>query len=239
MNSDRGVLGRVAVALDTADFDEFAGWCDLFGPRVGVLKVGLEAFVRWGGKAVTRASAGGADVFLDLKLHDIPATVGGAVDAAADLGVRWLTVHASGGRTMMSAASAAAGERMGILAVTVLTSLNEEATRELDWSGPIADRVSGWAELAAACGCAGVITSPQEVARLRAERSAGFRLVTPGIRPAGAERGDQSRIATPGEALTAGADLLVIGRPLTRAGDRQRALEALEKELVRGPQTTR
>lgn len=140
---------------------------------------------------------------------------------------------------MMSAASAAAGERMGILAVTVLTSLNEEATRELDWSGPIADRVSGWAELAAACGCAGVITSPQEVARLRAERSAGFRLVTPGIRPAGAERGDQSRIATPGEALTAGADLLVIGRPLTRAGDRQRALEALEKELVRGPQTTR
>lgn len=225
-------LSRVAVALDTSKFDEFASWCRLFGPRVGVLKVGLEAFVRWGAEAVDCARSGGDSVFLDLKLHDIPATVHGAVDSAADLGVNWLTVHASGGREMLAAASDAAGERLGILAVTVLTSLDEAATQEVDWPGSIGDRASRWAELAEECGCAGVIASPHEVARLRAERSGDFLLVTPGIRPAGTDRGDQSRVATPGEALTAGADLLVIGRPLTRAADPERALEVLERELV-------
>ncbi len=124
-------LEAVAVALDTAEREEFSRWCRFFGPRVGVLKVGLEAFVRWGPPAVEEARAAGHAVFLDLKLHDIPNTVAGAVAAARALGVRYLTVHASGGDAMLRAASRAAGDDLTVLAVTVLTSLEEGALREL------------------------------------------------------------------------------------------------------------
>lgn len=230
-------LERVVVALDTEDLGQFEQWCALFGPRVGMLKVGLQAFVRWGGEAVEHATAY-SRVFLDLKLHDIPATVAGAVDSAAGLGASWLTVHAAGGPAMLEAAVDAAAGRVQILAVTVLTSLDETAAELLDWPGSLADRVSRWAALAAEQGCAGVVASPHETARLRSELAHDFLLVVPGIRPAGSDAGDQRRVATPARALEDGADAVVIGRPLTRAADPERALEALARELAgaAGPQ---
>ncbi len=225
-------LSKVAVALDTSDFDEFTEWCAFFGSRVGVLKVGLEAFVRWGAVAVECAQETDAEVFLDLKLHDIPATVAGAVGSAAELGVSWLTVHASGGPTMLSAAAQSAAGRVKVIAVTVLTSLAESDMEQLGWPGEIPERVTSWAKMAETEGCSGVVTSPKELADLRVAVADNFRLVTPGIRPSGAQRQDQSRVATPRDALRAGSDLLVMGRPLTRAPDREQALEVLAEELA-------
>ena len=233
--TDRGPLGQVVVALDTADLAQFSRWCELFGPRVGVLKVGLQAFVEWGSTAVERAAEHGAEVFLDLKLHDIPATVSGAAAAASDLGVSWLTVHASGGPRMLTSAVEAVGGRTRVLAVTVLTSIDDAEAQALGWPGPIADRVASWAAVAEECGCAGVVASPQEASRLRRERGADFALVTPGVRPSGVEQADQSRVATPAEAIAAGADLIVIGRPLTRAEDPEAALAQLAGELTPEP----
>jgi orotidine-5'-phosphate decarboxylase len=228
----RSPLERVAVALDTDDWDRFAAWCRLFGPRVGLLKVGLEAFVRWGARAVDAAQANGRGVFLDLKLHDIPNTVAGAAAAAAHLGARLLTVHAAGGAPMLQAAVEAAGPRTGILAVTLLTHLGEEELAALDLPGGAATRVQRWALLAAGAGCGGVVCSPQETAALRARVPRPFLLVTPGVRPAGSAAGDQRRVATPAAALRDGADWLVIGSPLTAAADPGAALAALEVELA-------
>ena len=226
-------LAPVAVALDTDDWATFEAWCDLFGPRVGVLKVGLEAFVRWGQTAVGRArrALGDGRLFLDLKLHDIPNTVAGAVRSAVDLGADLITVHAGGGPAMLRAAAEAAGGRATILAVTVLTHLDAEELARLDLPGDAGSRALGWARLAREAGCGGVVCSPHEVAALRAALAPPFLLVTPGVRPAGAELGDQKRVATPAAALAAGADLLVIGRPLTKAADPEAALVALAVEL--------
>lgn len=224
-------LDRIAVALDTSNRAEFSRWCRIFGPRVGLLKVGLEAFVRWGPPAVEEACAAGAGVFLDLKLHDIPATVAGAVRAAGDLGVSYLTVHAGGGDAMLrAAAAAAAGPK--ILAVTLLTHLDARELALLELAGSSADRVAAWASLAAAAGCAGIVCSPLEARRLRAENPPPFELVTPGIRSAAAPADDQKRTATAVDALSAGADILVVGRPLTRAADPAAALAALEREIA-------
>ena len=160
-------LGHVAVALDTGDREQFDAWCKLFGPRVGVLKVGLEAFVRWGPDAVETARRHADRLFLDLKLHDIPNTVAGAVRSAQSLGADYLTVHVSGGRPMLEAAVDAADGQVGLLGVTVLTHLDAAALRELDLgSGDV--RVAIWASLAAEAGCAGVVCSPREVIDLRA-----------------------------------------------------------------------
>jgi orotidine-5'-phosphate decarboxylase len=227
-------LDRIAVALDTAERDEFARWCALFGPRVGVLKVGLEAFVRWGPAAVAQARGAARRLFLDLKLHDIPNTVAGAVRAARALGVDYLTVHAGGGEAMLRAAVAAAGDRLSILAVTVLTSLDDEALRGLGMPGGARDRAAAWTALARDCGCAGVVCSPGEAATLRRVAPAPFVLVTPGIRAAGDAADDQRRTASAAEALAAGADLLVLGRPLTRAADPLAALAALATDLAAG-----
>jgi orotidine-5'-phosphate decarboxylase len=222
----------VAVALDTADWRTFEHWCGVFGPRVGTLKVGLEAYVRWGPRAASVAVDTGAEVFLDLKLHDIPNTVAGAVTAARSLGVRYLTVHAAGGRPALEAAVEASAGEIDLLAVTVLTHLDEAVLEELDIGGPAGRRVEGWAELASSAGCAGAVCSPLEVGALRRRIPAPFLLVTPGIRPAGGSTtDDQRRVATPARALADGSDLLVIGRPLTRAADPEAALEALEQEL--------
>ena len=226
-------LDPVAVALDTADRATFERWAELFGPRVGVLKVGLEAFVRFGPPAVEAARRAGGRIFLDLKLHDIPNTVAGAVRAARELGADYLTVHAGGGPAMLEAAARAAEERLAILAVTVLTHLDERELARVGLPGSAAERALAWARLAREAGCAGVVCSPQELAALRPELPRPFRLVTPGIRPAGAEAGDQKRTATPAAALGAGADLLVIGRPLTGAPDPLAALDALAAELAR------
>jgi orotidine-5'-phosphate decarboxylase len=221
-------IQHVAVALDTSDWSEFSDWVDRFGPRVGVLKVGLEAFVRWGPRAVERAGESGADVFLDLKLHDIPNTVAGAANSAAGLGVRYLTVHASGGLAMLRAAVEAVAGRAGILAVTLLTHLDRVELDRLSLPGAASQRVLEWARLAATTGCAGTVCSPLEVAGLRAELQRPFTLVTPGIRlqDASAED-DQRRVATPESALAGGSDLLVVGRPVTRADDPESVLDRL------------
>jgi len=221
-------LDHLAVALDTSDWSEFETWCDRFGPRAGVLKVGLEAYVRWGPPAVERALESGARIFLDLKLHDIPTTVAGAVRSVADLGVSYLTIHASGGPRMLAAAVEAADEQLGLLAVTLLTHLDEQDLEVLDIPGAAPERVVRWARLAAGAGCAGTVCSPLEVGSLRARVPAAFELVTPGIRLAeGGSADDQRRVATPDAALAAGATLLVVGRPLTRSEDPEAVLAAL------------
>ena len=219
-------LERLAVALDTADWERFDAWCALFGPRVGYLKVGLEAYVRFGPRAVERARESGARVFLDLKLHDIPNTVAGAVGAARELGVSLLTLHAGGGRAMLAAAVEAARGELGLLAVTVLTHLDPEALAELALPGAIGDRALAWARLAQTAGCRGIVCSAQELGVLRPALPPPFLLVTPGIRPPAAAAGDQRRVATPETALAAGSDLLVVGRPLTAAPDPEAALAA-------------
>jgi orotidine-5'-phosphate decarboxylase len=230
--SSQPPLREIVVALDTSDWQEFQGWCRAFGPRVGVLKVGLEAFVRWGPPAVEEAAAHGADVFLDLKLHDIPNTVAGATEAVRRLGVRFLTVHAAGGAAMLAAAAAAAGGEVAILAVTLLTHLVDGDLAALDLPGDADERARRWAELARTAGCAGVVCSPQELPALRPQLPRPFLLVTPGVRSAGAALDDQRRTATPAAAIAAGADYLVIGRPLTRASHPATALAALAEELA-------
>ncbi len=225
MNDEMRVgLSKVAVALDTADWEDFRELCAVFGPRVGVLKVGLEAYTRWGPEAVSVARDHGAAVFLDLKLHDIPNTVAGAVRAVADLGVDYLTLHAAGGPPMLEAAVEAAAGRVRLLAVTLLTHLDRAMLVELDLPGEGRDRARSWARMAAAGGCDGAVCSAHEAAALRAVLPAPFVLVTPGIRLVAVTGDDQARVAGPAEALAAGADLLVVGRPLTRAPDRTAAL---------------
>ncbi|MDE2689246.1 MAG: orotidine-5'-phosphate decarboxylase [Acidobacteriota bacterium] len=221
-------LERIAVALDTDDRDTYSDWCCLFGPRVGVLKVGPRVVLRWGRDAVREAAATGADVFLDMKFHDIPSTVAGAVGAAKELGVTYLTVHAGGGRRMLEAAAEEAGDEVRVLGITVLTHLDADDLHDLDLPGEAGDRVLSWARSAQAAGCAGVVCSPLELATLRARLGPELLLVSPGIRfDSAAVADDQRRVASPSAALRAGADLLVIGRPLTQAPDPEAALAAL------------
>ncbi len=220
-------LERVAVALDTDDRDTFSRWCSLFGPRVGVLKVGPRVVLRWGRSAVEEAAGTGAEVFLDFKFHDIPSAVAGAVGAARELGVSYLTVHAGGGRRMLEAAVEAGGDEVRVLGITVLTHLAPEDLEEMDLPGLAADRVLAWASAAQQAGCAGVVCSPLELASLRRRLGPELLLVSPGIRFSDSAGDDQRRVATPSAALRSGADLMVIGRPLTRAADPEAALAAL------------
>ena len=224
----------LAVALDTSDWETFSAWCELFGPRVGLLKVGLEAYLRWGPPCVELARRHGHGVFLDAKLHDIPNTVEGAAAAARDLGVDYLTVHVGGGPKMLEAARAGAGKGVRLLGVTLLTHLGQDDLAALDLPGAARDRVGNWAALAAANGCSGAVCSPREVALLRKRMGPGFVLVTPGVRPEGSVGGDdQRRTATPAQALADGSDVLVIGRPLTQAADPEAALEQVLAEIGR------
>jgi len=230
-------IDGLAVALDTSDWTDFVALCAEFGPAVGVLKVGLEAYSRWGAKAVIEAKRHGAQVFLDLKLHDIPNTVAGAVRAVCELEVDYLTLHASGGPAMLSAASAAAergGGQTKLLAVTLLTHLDAATLELLDLPGDGSARARRWARMARAAGCHGAVCSPHEVAALRRHEPPPFLLVTPGVRLGETVAGDdQARTAGPVEALAAGSDLLVVGRPLTRAPDRRAALAAWSAEITR------
>lgn len=227
-------IPHLAVALDTADWEEFRSWCERFGPRAAVLKVGLEAYVRWGPRAAEAARETGAEVFLDLKLHDIPNTVAGAAGAAADLGVSYLTVHAGGGTAMLEAAVRATAGRTSVLAVTLLTHLDGDELSRLDVGGEPEERVLTWARLARTAGCAGVVCSPLEVGRLRQRFDRPFALVTPGIRFESTAAGDdQRRVAAPESALADGADLLVVGRPLTRAAEPEAVLSRLAEAATR------
>jgi orotidine-5'-phosphate decarboxylase len=214
----------LAVALDTADLSLATQWAAAVAPYASTVKVGLELFCAEGPGAVekVRAAAGDIDVFLDLKLHDIPATVSGAARAVAPLAPRYLTVHASGGPAMVEAAAVALPETL-IAAVTILTSLSADDLDRLGIAGPPAEAVSRLARLAVDAGARALVCSPHEVALVRAAVGAGVVLITPGVRPAGSDHQDQARVATPQQALTDGADLIVVGRPITGAADPARA----------------
>ena len=225
---------RIIVALDFASVEEAQTLVTRLDPARCKLKVGKELFVAAGPALVANLVDQGYDVFLDLKFHDIPHTVAAACRAAAKLGVWMLNVHALGGRAMLSAAREAleiTPSRPRLIAVTVLTSLQDADLAQVGISGGVQQAVSRLSQLTQDCGLDGVVCSAHEVAALRRERGKDFLLVTPGIRPAQAERGDQARIATPREALQNGASYLVIGRPITQAPDPLAALEAILQEI--------
>jgi orotidine-5'-phosphate decarboxylase len=211
-------MNPVFVALDTVDRGRARTLADAVRPHVGGLKLGLEFFCANGPDAV-REVAGATPLFLDLKLHDIPNTVAGAVRAVMPLAPAFLTLHAGGGPAMLRAAVEAAAGAVKLLGVTVLTSLDGADLDRVGQRGPVLDQARRLAGLAREAGLAGIVCSPHEIAALRAELGSGFLLVVPGIRPAGAGAGDQKRVMTPREALAAGADHLVIGRPITAAAD--------------------
>ncbi len=231
---------RIALALDLHDRGEILRAARLLLPEVGLFKLGLEAFTAHGPGLVREVVALGAPVFLDLKLHDIPATVGAAAAAAARTGAALLNVHASGGREMMRAAgerareaAAAAGlPALRIIAVTILTSLDSPSLTAVGFSGTPREASLMLALLARDSGLDGVVCSPEEIGTIRSACGPAFLLVVPGIRPAGSEPGDQKRIATPAAAARAGADILVIGRPILKASDPVAAARAIASEIA-------
>jgi orotidine-5'-phosphate decarboxylase len=223
----------IAVALDAPDLETAARWAGLVTPHVSTVKVGLELYLRYGpGIVASIRGASGVQVFLDLKLHDIPATVEGAARAVARLRPDLLTVHAAGGPEVIRAAVAGAPDTT-IAAVTVLTSLNDNDLERIGMVGPLTDCVRRLAAFAVAAGARGLVCSPQEAAAVRAEVGPDVILITPGVRPAGSQAHDQARTATPEQALQAGADLLVIGRPITAAPDPGAAAAAIAAPLRR------
>jgi orotidine-5'-phosphate decarboxylase len=226
-------LAPVAVALDAPNIDVAAHWATLVTPYVSTVKIGLELYLRYGPTVVATVRGGsGVHVFLDLKLHDIPNTVAGAARAVSKLRPEILTVHAAGGADMIKAAVECAPDTI-VAGVTLLTSIGDKDLVELGIDGSVSDAVRRMAELAVAAGARGLVCSPQEVAAVRAEVGQDILLITPGIRPAGVTSDDQARVATPEEALKAGADLLVIGRPITKSPDPGAAAAAIAGSLRR------
>jgi orotidine-5'-phosphate decarboxylase len=226
---------RLIVALDVPEPEAALALAEALAPVVGYFKVGLELFGAAGPDLVRALVARRARVFLDLKLHDIPATVGRSVAVLGRLGVSLLTVHAAGGPEMLRqavAAAAAADSSPGVLAVTALTSLDAADLRAVGIELSPAELVVRRARLAADCGVAGVVSSVQEAAAVRAVVAPGFHVVTPGIRPAGAAVGDQKRVGTPAAAIAAGASHLVVGRPIRDAPDPVAAARALVDEVA-------
>ncbi|MDQ3916476.1 MAG: orotidine-5'-phosphate decarboxylase [Actinomycetota bacterium] len=228
------VANPICVALDFDDPERVRAVAAATSAHVGVFKIGLVAYAS-GGPAIVRDLASQHPVFLDLKFHDIPAQVGGAVRAAAATGALYTTVHASGGPAMIATAVEAAGHSLTVLAVTVLTSLDDHALDAIGVRGPARDAVLRLAGLALAAGADGLVCSPREVAALREEFGARFDggplLVVPGIRGAGEPQDDQKRTTSGAEALAAGADLIVVGRPITAAPDPAAAAAALLAEV--------
>jgi orotidine-5'-phosphate decarboxylase len=222
---------RLIVALDVSSAQIAQSLASSIGDAAGVYKVGLQLFTAEGPNLVRELVSSGRKVFLDLKLHDIPNTVGRAVKSAADLGASMLTVHASGGSDVLRAAVEAAGPRLAILGVTVLTSFDDTDLTEIGVSDPVPGQVLHLAELARRAGCAGVVTSPRETAQVRRSLGEGFAIVNPGIRPAGASKDDQERTATPAEAIQAGATYIVVGRPITQAKDPARSAQEIVLEM--------
>ncbi len=222
----------IIAALDVPTANEALTLAKAIAPAVGAFKIGKELFVAEGPDIVRRVRDTGAAVFLDLKFHDIPNTVAKAVASAAQQDVQMLTVHASGGAAMLRAAQEAAGpDGPLVLGVTVLTSMDEQDLTELGIQKTPAEQVLHLAKLATAAGLCGLVCSPQEIAPLREVLPAEVQLVTPGIRPAGSASGDQKRVMTPADAITAGADWLVIGRPIYAAENPRAAAEAIWESL--------
>lgn len=227
----------IAVALDAPDLNTAAQWAAQVTPHVSTLKIGLELYLRFGPDAVASVRGPrGVDVFLDLKLHDIPATVGGAAKSVAKVRPDLLTVHALAGAAAIDAAVQALPDTT-IVGVTVLTSLDDADLDVLGMTGTVRDEVLRLAVLSVNAGARGLVCSPREVAAVRAEVGPDITLITPGIRPAGQASHDQARVATPQEALRAGADLLVVGRPITGADDPGAAAAALAAGLRRSAQS--
>jgi len=210
---------RLIVALDVSSAQAARELVSTIGAAAGIYKVGLQLFTAEGPGLVRELVNSGLKIFLDLKLHDIPHTVSRAVKAAADLGVTMLTVHSSAGSAVLRAAVEAAGGKLAILAVTVLTSFSDEDLDETGVSDPVASQVLRLAALARGAGCWGIVTSPRETASIRTFMGEGFAIVNPGVRPAGAGKDDQERTATPAEAIRAGATYIVVGRPITQSTD--------------------
>jgi orotidine-5'-phosphate decarboxylase len=226
---------RLAVALDFTDEHQAMKLVDNLGDSCQWFKVGMELYYATGNGIVRQLRDRGFNVFLDLKLHDIPNTVAGAVRSAAQAGASLLTIHASGGAAMMSAAAEAASAPGSprLLAVTVLTSMDANELAGVGITASAADQVLRLARLARASGIDGMVCSAEEVAMLRKETGPETLLVIPGIRPAGTAVGDQKRVATPGQAIADGASMLVVGRPITRAADPMAAARAILEEIDR------
>ncbi len=225
---------RLIVALDVSSAQEARAIVAAIGSSVGIFKVGKQLFTAEGPGLIRDLVASGRKVFLDLKFHDIPNTVAGAVSEAAKLNVSMLTVHASGGTKMLKVAAEAASQSASnplVLAVTVLTSLNEADLQEQGITDGVQAHVLRLAGLALQARCGGIVASAQEAAHLRQTLGTGFAIVTPGVRPAGADVGDQARVVTPKAALEAGASHIVVGRPITAASDPGKAAAAILSEL--------
>ncbi|MET0065887.1 MAG: orotidine-5'-phosphate decarboxylase [Candidatus Thiodiazotropha sp.] len=226
---------RVIVALDFPQQQQALALVDRLDPSLCRLKVGKEMFTRLGPGFVENLRSRGYDIFLDLKFHDIPNTVAAACDAAADLGVWMMNLHASGGRKMMATARERLerhSQRPYLVAVTILTSLSREEMSEVGFGGEVADQVLRLATLTRDAGLDGVVCSPQEAQTLRQSLGESFLLVTPGVRPKSAAANDQQRIMTPGDAITAGSSYLVVGRPITAAADPIQALQQINAEVA-------
>lgn len=231
---------RIFCAIDTGDLNDALQLASKLNGAVGGLKLGLEFFTALGAEGVQKVVDIGAPIFLDLKLHDIPNTVAGAIHSASAMKPTMITVHASGGAAMMRAAAAASmragvdGSRPLLIAVTMLTSFDDEDARMIGYSSSVKDQVQRLASLAQECGMDGVVSSAHEIETLRATCGPDFKLVVPGIRPGWASADDQKRIVTPADAISRGADYLVIGRPITRADDPRAAADRIAAELQSG-----
>lgn len=224
---------RLAFALDVASWSEAEPLVAALHDTVGVFKVGLQLFTAVGPRSVTELCDRGGKVFLDLKLHDIPATVQHATEAALKLGARYLTIHcAAGGEALRGAAKVAKGSGLQLLGVTVLTSIDDAGLHEIGVHGPAPDAVMRLAKLALDSGLSGLVCSPMECELIRAELGDAPLLVTPGIRPSGSAEGDQKRLSTPSRAIASGADVLVVGRAIRDAKDPKAAAEAVLREIA-------
>lgn len=229
---------RLIIALDFASAEQALAFVASLDPQQCKLKVGFELFVAAGPALVQALTARGFDVFLDLKFHDIPNTVASACKAAAALGVWMLNVHASGGVKMLTAAKQALQDVANppkLLAVTVLTSMDQAQLQSIGINRDPAAQVQHLAQLAANCGLDGVVCSAQEAVMLRQTLGNDFLLVTPGIRPAGSEQGDQSRVMTPAQAHAAGVSYIVVGRPITQAADPLAVIAQINADLNSNP----
>lgn len=225
---------KIFCAIDTADLDRACDLAAKIAPVTGGIKLGLEFFNNFGPQGIERVlkAAPDAQLFIDLKFHDIPNTVAGAVRGiCANFSPAYLNVHASGGLGMMQAAKGACSADTKLLAVTILTSLDAKAIEQVGYSDDVPDQVERLARLTQKAGLDGVVCSAHEIERLRTACGSDFALMVPGIRPAGSEQGDQKRVMTPKEALSAGATHLVIGRPITGAEDPAKAAADILADL--------
>jgi len=224
---------RMIVALDVPSASQARALVSRIGEAASFYKVGKQLFTAEGPQVVRDLVSSGRRVFLDLKFHDIPNTVGSAVASAIGLGVTMLTVHASGGSGMLKAAAEAArGSQTTVLAVTVLTSLGEPDLAETGLSSTVEQQVLRLGRLAIDSGCGGVVASAHEARQIRSQIAGDFAVVTPGVRPSGAAKGDQARVVTPREAFEAGATHIVVGRPITAAADPAQAARVILDEIA-------